>query len=61
MRCEKEQKDYLQVAGLAAVQENFLVRGLWPGATGWERPPGEVVTLADLPRFHATVAAMAAH
>jgi hypothetical protein len=59
VRDEKEQKDYLQVAGLETAHENFLVRGIWPGGTGWERPPGEVVTPADLPRFHATVQAMA--
>jgi predicted dehydrogenase len=60
VRDEKEQKDYLHVAGMVATQENFLVRGIWPGATGWERPAGEVVTAADLPRFHDTVRAMAA-
>jgi predicted dehydrogenase len=59
MRDEKEQKDYLHVASMVAAHDNFLVRGLWPSASGWGREPGEVVTLADLPRFHPTVRAMA--
>lgn len=59
MRDEKEQKDYLHVASMIAAHDNFLVRGLWPSASGWGREPGEVVTLADLPRFHPTVRAMA--
>ncbi|HVS51902.1 MAG TPA: Gfo/Idh/MocA family oxidoreductase [Opitutaceae bacterium] len=58
VRDEKDQKDYLQVAGMPATQENFLVRGVWPGASGWARDPGEVVTPADLPRFHEVVRAM---
>lgn len=58
VRDEKEQKDYLDVAGLTATQENFIWRGVWPSACGWERPPGVVVTPADLPRFHDTVRAM---
>ena len=61
VRDEKEQKDYLQVAGLVAAQETFLVRGIWPGASGWNRRPGEVATPADLPRFHQIVRAMAEH
>jgi len=60
VRDEKDQKDYLHVAGLAAAHENFLVRGEWPGANGWEREPGEVATPADLARFHDVVRAMAA-
>ncbi len=59
VRDEKEQKDYLQVAAMGAAQENFLSRGLWPSASGWGRGPAEVVTLADLPRFHDVVRAMA--
>lgn len=59
MRDEKEQKDYLHVASMVAAHDNFLVRGLWPSASGWGREPGEVVTLADLPRFHPTIRAMA--
>lgn len=58
-RDEKEQKDYLQVSGMTTAHENFLVHGLWPSANGWNRPPGEVVTLVDLHRFEATVRAMA--
>jgi predicted dehydrogenase len=58
-RDEKEQKDYLSVAGMAKVVENFLCRGIWPGYAGWRRDNGEVVTPADLPRFHDVVRAMA--
>ena len=58
-RDEKEQKDYLHVASMAAAHENFLVRGVWPSACGWGRAPGEVVTTADLPRLHDIVRAMA--
>ncbi len=61
VRDEKEQKDYLQVAEMQAAHENFLVRGVWPGSAGWERPPGDVVTPADLPRFHSTVRALVAN
>ncbi len=59
VRDEKEQKDYINVAGMQAAQENFLVRGTWPGSTGWGREPGEVVTPADLPRFRGIVRTMA--
>jgi predicted dehydrogenase len=59
MRDEKEQKDYLHVGSMMTAHENFLVRGIWPGASGWDREPGEVVTPADLPRFHGVVRAMA--
>jgi predicted dehydrogenase len=59
-RDEKEQKDYLTVAGLPKVVDNFLSRGIWPGYTGWRRDNGEVVTPADLNRFHDVVAAMSA-
>ena len=59
VRDAKEQKDYVDVAGMQAAQENFLVRGTWPSAIGWTRPPGAVVTPADLPRFRDTVRAMA--
>jgi predicted dehydrogenase len=58
-REEREQKDYLNVAGIAATQEAFLNRGVWPGATGWGRAPGEVATPADLPRLNAVIRAMA--
>ncbi|PTX91840.1 gfo/Idh/MocA family oxidoreductase [Opitutus sp. ER46] len=57
-RDEKEQKDYLQISGMAAVQENFLVRGVWPSAAGWARSPAEVATPADLPRLPATIREM---
>jgi predicted dehydrogenase len=59
VRDAKEQKDYVNVAGMPAAQENFLTRGSWPSANGWDREPGVVVTPADLPRFRDTVRAMA--
>jgi predicted dehydrogenase len=58
VRDEKEQKDYLHVASMMTAHENFLVRGVWPSASGWGREAGEVVTPADLPRFHGIVRAM---
>lgn len=57
VREEKEQKDYLNVAGLTTAVEQFLVRGAWPG-TDWGRPPGDVVTSADLPRLVEVVRGM---
>jgi predicted dehydrogenase len=59
-RDEKEQKDYLSVAGMAKIVDNFLSRGIWPGYAGWRRDNGEVVTPSDLARFHDVVRAMAA-
>jgi hypothetical protein len=59
VRDEKEQKDYISVSDLVAVEDNFLVRGIWPGAGVWGREPGEIVTPADLPRLPAVVRAMA--
>lgn len=59
-RDDTEQKNYLHVANLAAASERFLVRGIWPGASGWERETGPKVTPADLPRFHEVVRTMAA-
>lgn len=59
-RDEKEQKHYLNVADMAKTVDNFLCRGIWPGYAGWRRDNGEVVTPADLPRFHDVVRAMAA-
>src|SRR4051812_48178012 len=58
IRDEKEQKDYLQVTDLVSAQEAFLVRGVWPSASDWGRSPGDVVTRADLARFHDTISAM---
>ncbi|HYP17084.1 MAG TPA: Gfo/Idh/MocA family oxidoreductase [Opitutus sp.] len=58
VRDEKEQKDYLDVAGLTAAQESFVFRGTWPSASGWTREPGTVVTLGDLARFHDVVRGM---
>ena len=60
VRDEKEQKDYLHVASMMTVHENFLVRGVWPSACGWGREPAAVVTTAVLPRIHDVVRAMAA-
>jgi predicted dehydrogenase len=59
MRDDKDQKDYLQVASMSAVHDGFLAHGVWPSAAGWNRPPGEVAALADLPRLHEVVRAMA--
>jgi predicted dehydrogenase len=59
-RDEKEQKEYLSVSGMSKTVDNFLCRGIWPGYAGWRRDNGEVVTPADLPRFHDVVRAMAA-
>jgi len=59
-RSEKEQQDYVDVSGLPKVLDRFLTRGAWPGAAGWGREPGDVVTGADLPRFHEVVRALAA-
>ena len=58
VRDEKEQKNYLHVASMMTAHEDFLVRGIWPSACGWGREPGEVVTPADLPRFHSIIRAM---
>lgn len=58
VRDEKEQKDYLNVASMPAAQENFLARGEWPGAHGWQRAPGDAVTPGDITRFHEIVRAM---
>ena len=58
-RDEKEQKDYVSVTGMAKIVDNFLSRGIWPSYAGWRRNNGEVVTPADLPRFHDVVVAMA--
>jgi predicted dehydrogenase len=59
VRDEKEQKDYLHVTDMMTAHENFLVRGVWPSAAGWRTESGEVVTPADLARFHDVVRAMA--
>jgi len=59
VREEKEQQDYLAVEGMARVVEAFLSRGSWPGYAGWRRDNGEVVTPADLGRFHEVVRGMA--
>lgn len=58
VRDEKEQKDYINVAGMTGTIDRFLHQGEWPGAHGWNRDPGAIVTPGDLPRFHETVANM---
>ena len=58
-RDEKEQKIYFDVTSLQAVQDNFVLLGVWPGSHGWGRETGEVVTRRDLPRFHDVVRQMA--
>jgi len=60
VRDDKDQLDYLSVAEMPRLIDGFLTRGVWPGSQGWGREPGEVVTKADLGRFHDTVAAMVA-
>lgn len=57
-RDETEQKDYLSATGLITAQEQFILRGVWPGANGWGREPGAVATPAELPRFHDVVRSM---
>jgi hypothetical protein len=59
VREPKEQQDYLAVAGMAKIVDSFLARGIWPGYAGWRRSNGEVVTPADLGRFHDVVRGMA--
>ena len=59
VRDEIEQKDYINVAGMVPAIDSFLAHGTWPGVNGWNHPGGEVTTPADLPRFEATVRAMA--
>lgn len=59
IRDEKEQKDYLEVSGLTALQDQFVLRGAWPSAHGWTREPCAVVTPGDLSRFHHVVRTMA--
>jgi predicted dehydrogenase len=58
-RDEKEQKNYINVAGLQAAQDKFTQRGEWPGLNGWANGTGDVVSLADLTRFHPTIRRMA--
>lgn len=58
VRDAKEQKDYLEIAGLPATQENFTLRGIWPGGSGWAKARGEVATPLELNRFHDTIRAM---
>lgn len=59
VREEKEQKEYINVAGMTGAIDRFLQQGEWPGANGWGRQTGELVTPKDLSRFHETVTAMA--
>jgi predicted dehydrogenase len=59
VRNEKEQMDYLEIAGLPTAQDGFVLHGIWPTGTDWPRLPGTVVTPDDLVRFHDVVRAMA--
>lgn len=59
LRDASDQKDYLHVASLAKTVEQFLGRGLWPGANGWQRQHSEVATPADLPRLPDVLRGMA--
>ena len=59
LRDDKDQKDYVSVAGIAAAMEQFLTRGLWPGAHGWNRERGSTAAPADLPRLYAVLRDMA--
>lgn len=46
----KEQKDYVSVAGLEAMLEEFVSAGRWPGLNGWPRAlPALRVTPSELP------------
>ncbi len=60
IRDEKDNKDYLSVAGMARALEDFLADGRWPGANGWGRDPGQVASPADLPRLATVLRAMEA-
>ena len=60
VRDEIDQKEYIDVAGIGTMIDQFLNLGLWPGSNGWGRDQGEVVTGADLPRLDGIVRAMAA-
>jgi predicted dehydrogenase len=57
VREEKEQKDYISVAGLGITVEQFLSRGLWPDSE-WGGSTGEVTTPADLPRLPEVIRSM---
>ncbi len=60
VRDEKEQKDYINVAGMQRTIDAFLANGAWPGANGWNREAASITTPADLARFHDTIRAMLA-
>jgi predicted dehydrogenase len=59
VREEKEQKDYVNIAGMTGAIDRFLEQGEWPGPNGWRRQTGELVTPRALARFHETVQTMA--
>jgi predicted dehydrogenase len=61
VRNSKEQKDYLDVAGIASTVDQFLIRGVWPGSSGWRRDRSEVATPAELHRLPAVLQTMVAH
>jgi predicted dehydrogenase len=58
VRDDQDQQDYLTVTGMTSTMDQFLVRGAWPGATGWDRAGAEVATPADLPKLAAIVQTM---
>lgn len=60
VRDEKEQKDYINIAGMPGMIDRFLQQGEWPGPHGWNRNTGDPVTPQDLDRFHDTVRRMLA-
>lgn len=57
---EREQKDYLEIAGLTAAQDTFLAEGHWPSDLGAPAGPPPLATPRDLSRFQATIEAMLA-
>lgn len=59
-RDDKDQKDYLSVAGLQIAQDAFVQHGIWPSTNGWGATPGEVVGSGDLSRFHDVIRQMVA-
>jgi len=58
LRDEKEQKDYINVAGMQRAVDAFISQGIWPGPQGWGRATGGTATPADMSQFHDRVRAM---
>ncbi|EIP99786.1 putative dehydrogenase [Opitutaceae bacterium TAV1] len=57
VRNEKDQRDYLNVTGLAGAMQTFLDEGRWPSETcGWPRQrPAAVVAPSDITRLGETI------